>query len=663
MALVYFVSAWLVVEISSVVFEPLQIPEWALTLVILLALLGFPVILILAWVFDITDKGIQRTQPLEEEREGVSTAGSAPDAPPSRQSIAVLPFANIGDEKENEYFCDGLAEDVLIRLSRVKGIRVAARSSAFAFKGKHDDIRVIGEQLSVATVLEGTVRKAGDKVRITARLVNAADGYELWSGTYDRQLDDIFKVQDEISLAVVDAFQCSLVPDAEGEIPTRQTTENIEAYKLYLMGRHQFHKRNEASLQSAVNYFRQAIALDEEFALAYTGLSDAYLLLANHGAGYGNLPLQESVSLATPLVARALELDPELGEAHASRGHLLRLQGDHAGAEAELRRAMELNPDYPMAHVWLGLALGNKGRLKEARAEFQRAYELDPLSPIVNTNLGFDNLRFGHFEDARRQFMWVIDLDPAFPVAYSGMAQLERTLGNLRSALEWRQKAVNVSPNRSYYHCLLGGLRLEMGDIDGAEKAIEHAAVLAPDNPAVIEHKIALLIARAQHEALLRYTLDLLAEKPDDKLSLANVAQAYLLCGDLDQAASYYGQVSSLLIGWLNNSLVWNWSYPHALNYANTQAQLGRAGESEDLLAKCVSLVEALQEEGIANPEIQYVRAAIHALHDKNAEALAALREARSQGWRRAWWASRDPSLAGIAKDGAFTALLDSVSA
>ena len=469
-ALVYFVSAWLVVEVSSVVFEPLQIPEWALTLVILLALLGFPVILILAWVFDITDQGIQRTQPLEEEREGVSTAGSAPDASPSRRSIAVLPFANIGEEKENEYFCDGLAEDVLIRLSRVKGIRVAARSSAFAFKGKHDDIRVIGEQLSVATVLEGTVRKAGNKVRITTRLVNAADGYELWSGTYDRQLDDIFKVQDEISLAVVDAFQCNLVPDAEGEVPARQTTGNIEAYKLYLMGRHQFHKRNEASLQSAVGYFRQAIALDEEFALAYTGLSDAYLLLANHGAGYGNLPLHESVSLATPLVARALELDPELGEAHASRGHLLRLQGDHAGAEAELRRAMELNPDYPMAHVWLGLTLGNEGRLKEARAEFQRAYELDPLSPIVNTNLGFDNLRFGHFEDARRQFMWVIDLDPAFPVAYSGMAQLERTLGNLRSALEWRQRAVNVSPNRSYYYCLLGGLRLEMGDIDGRKR-------------------------------------------------------------------------------------------------------------------------------------------------------------------------------------------------
>ena len=322
------------------------------------------------------------------------------------------------------------------------------------------------------------------------------------------------------------------------------------------MGRHQFHRRNEASLQSAVHYFREAIALDEDFALAYTGLSDAYMLLANHGAGYGNIPLQESISLATPLVAKALELNPELGEAYASQGHLLRLQGDQTGAEEALRRAMELNPDYPMSHVWLGLTLSNQGRLKEARAEYQRAHELDPLSPIVNTNLGFDNLRFGHFEDARRQFMWVIDLDPAFPIAYSGMAQLERTLGNLRAAMEWRQKAVNASPNRSYYYCLLGGLRLEMGDIDGAEKAIEHAAGLTPDHPAVIEHKMALHIARSDYTALLGYTLDLLAAEPENELRMGNVALTYCLTDDFELAVEHYQRVRTVLIRWFNDALV-----------------------------------------------------------------------------------------------------------
>ena len=655
-ALVYFLGAWLVVEISSVVFEPLQIPEWALTLVILLALLGFPIILILAWVFDITDQGIQRTPPLENEEAPVEVPR------PSRQSVAVLPFSSIGEEKEGEYFCDGLAEDVLIRLSRVAGIRVAARSSAFAFKGKHDDIRVIGERLGVATVLEGTVRKASDKVRITARLVNAADGYEFWSDTYDRRLDDVFKVQDEISRAVVDAFQCNLLPEGECEIPARQTTENVEAYRLYLMGRHQFHKRNEASLQSAVDYFREAIALDEDFALAYTGLSDAYMLLANHGAGYGNLPLQESISLATPLVAKALELNPELGEAYASRGHLLRLQGDQAGAEEALRRAMELNPDYPMAHVWLGLTLSNQGRLKEARAEYQRAHELDPLSPIVNANLGFDNLRFGRFDDARRQFMWVIELDPAFPIAYSGMAQLERTLGNLRAALEWCEKAIVVSPNRSYYHCLLGGLCLVMGDTDRAEKAIEHAAVLAPGNPEVVEHKMAVWIARSNYETVLDYTRDLLAVKPDDPLRLGNVGMAHSLCGNYAQAAAHYQPVRAMLIGWLNDALVWNWSYPHALSYANTLARLGRDEEAEELLAECDSLLDALLSEGIANPEIHYTRAASHALRGRSAEALGALGEARDRGWRRTWWARHDPNVGRVANDPAFAAVLDSIS-
>jgi TolB-like protein len=243
-------------------------------------------------MFDITPAGIERTQALPEP--------VAPPAPAPDRSIAVLPFANLSQEIENEYFSDGLSEEIRNQLARVEGLRVAARTSSFAFKGRHEDVREIGRRLNVATVLEGGVRKHADTVRIDVQLVNATDGYQIWSETFERRLDDIFKLQSEVACAVINAVRPREV--VEDRPPLQPATVSFDAYNLYLLGRHHFHKRTEAALQRAVDYFEQAIERDPNYALAYSGLADAYTLLS---AGYyGNMPAARAIEHALRGAAR-----------------------------------------------------------------------------------------------------------------------------------------------------------------------------------------------------------------------------------------------------------------------------------------------------------------------------------------------------------------------
>ncbi|MGB5102057.1 MAG: hypothetical protein WBO04_01895 [Steroidobacteraceae bacterium] len=278
-----------------------------------------------------------------------------------------LPVANLGNEPSNEYFSDGLAEEIRKQLARVPGLRVAARSSSFAFKGRHEDVREIGRRLGVASVLEGGVRKHAGMVRIDVQLVNAVDGYQVWSETFERQLDDIFKLQTEVACAVIEAVR----PRAAGaERPRLEpATHSFDAYNLYLLGRHHFHKRNEAALRRAMDYFRQAIELDAGYALAYTGLADAYTLAST--GYYGDIPARESIANALPAVERALELAPMLAEAHASLGLIRHDQGDYAAA-------IEIDPAFQVPYSGMARLNAMKGSLEEALGWIDRAIERAP---------------------------------------------------------------------------------------------------------------------------------------------------------------------------------------------------------------------------------------------------------------------------------------------
>jgi TolB-like protein/tetratricopeptide (TPR) repeat protein len=333
-----------------------------------------------------------------------------PDAPPSElSSIAVLPFADLSPEKDQEYFCDGMTEEIIDALSKIGGIRVVARTSSFAFKGKQQDIREIGKKLNVAAVLEGSVRKDGNRLRVTAQLNSVADGYHLWSETYERELKDVFTVQDEISRAIVNTLQLKL---SGRIIQPNSSPENVETYELYLQGRYHWSRWRTEGAEQAIHYFEAAIQKDPKYAPAYAGVAYSYCWLGFFGA----LPPSEAMPKARQAAEKALSLDDSLAAAHTALAYVKALyEFDWPVAEREFKRAIELNAGDADAHFGYGIAyLSPQGRLDDAVREMQKARDLDPLSPVQANYLGLAYQFVGRRAEAMAQYKRALDLDPNF---------------------------------------------------------------------------------------------------------------------------------------------------------------------------------------------------------------------------------------------------------
>jgi adenylate cyclase len=420
----YGVVAWIIAEVSSVVFPVLLLPEWTVTFVVILLILGFPIAMILAWAYDIGPGGIERTPPLarsDTQRRvqawvayGLMLALAMgvlgwllwarlgpPPAPATYESIAVMPFANLSGDPANDYFSDGMAEELLNLLAQVPGLQVVARTSSFAYRGQNVDVREVGRALDVDTVLEGSVRQSGNRVRITAQLVDTSTGYHVWSRTYDRQMADIFAVQDEISSQIVAALSGRLGPRrAAGELAERSVpTESIEAYNLYLQARHQWKRRGAEPLRSSIQLFQKALAVDPEFARAWAGLAAAWLVLP----GYVGEELTLHHAEATAAARQALAHDPGVAEAHAVLAQIQSQEGDWTGAEAGFFFATSLDPNDSTTRHWYSMLLARAGRLTDALAQAEKALELDPASAIINYNLAQTLLAIGYDERAAEQ--------------------------------------------------------------------------------------------------------------------------------------------------------------------------------------------------------------------------------------------------------------------
>jgi serine/threonine-protein kinase len=325
-------------------------------------------------------------------------------------SIAVLPFVNMSPDPENEYFSDGLSEEIINALSKLEGLHVTARTSAFRFRGKDLDVREIGKQLNVSTVLEGSVRKAGNRLRITAQLINVADGYHLWSEKYDRELKDVFAIQDEISLAIVDKLKVKLLGDDKTRLAKRYT-ENSEVYDLYLKGRHELNTLTEEGIKRSLNYFQQAIQKDPNYALAYVGVASVYNVLANVGQFSSN----ETMPKAKSALLKALTLDDSLAEAHAWLGEVyLQYEWDWSSAEREIKRAIELKPNSPEAHQFYADYLIVTGSMEQASNEIERARDLDPLSTIPNTILAYQLFVLRQFDQVIEHCRKMLKTEPSF---------------------------------------------------------------------------------------------------------------------------------------------------------------------------------------------------------------------------------------------------------
>jgi serine/threonine-protein kinase len=381
-----------------------------------------------------------RFQRAADLRQALEESARALDRPVSLPSIAVLPFANLSADKENEYFSDGLAEDIIDALTKLPGLRVIARTSAFAFRGKEVDISEIGAKLKVATILEGSVRKAGNRIRVTAQLIKAADQSHLWSERYDRDMTDVFAIQDDISQAIVEKLRVRLA----GDRPlVKRHTQNVEAYNLFLRGRHCVLRMTPEALAKGKEYLEQAIALDPDYALAYTGMAEYYWTSAFWGFRDPKQFLPKAKSAAMEAASR----DDTLAEAHALSG-ILRgtVDFDWVGAEQEFRRALELNPASPIVRYWYGFFfLRPMGRLDEALSEVRRAVELDPLSAIYNTCLAHLYYARGQYDLAIAQHRRAMDLDPGWYVPHWLLAIQYAHIGMFEEAIASAQKACELS--------------------------------------------------------------------------------------------------------------------------------------------------------------------------------------------------------------------------
>jgi len=344
--------------------------------------------------------------------------------PPAGSSILVLPFEDVSPLRDQEYFCNGMTEELVNALAKVEGLRLVSRTSASQFRGKAIDVRKVGQQLNAGMVLEGSVRKEGARLRITARLVKVADGYNVWSGNYEREMTQVFALQEEISRAIVNALRIRLVGEG-GKRLIRQQTGSLDAYNSYLKGRYHWGKRTEGGLKTSIEHFGQAIAAEPGYAAAHAGLADSYALLAS----YGVLPPRDAMPKAKAAALKALALDETLAEAHASLGFVLSFYDwDWPAAEREYARAIELDPGYPTAHQWYSGLLRAVGRLDEALNEMKRAQDLDPLSLAAGRDMGRIFRSSRQNDRAIEQYRKVLELDPNFPSAYLhlGMAYEEK---------------------------------------------------------------------------------------------------------------------------------------------------------------------------------------------------------------------------------------------
>ena len=475
MAVLYAVAAWLIMQVAEVIIGLANLPEWIGPTILGVLAVGFPIALIFSWFYELTPEGISLEKDVRPGESTTHVTGRRMDfivismlaaavilfaydkwwiGPPPEKSIAVLAFKNMSGDPEQEYFSDGISEELLNVLARIPGLRVAARTSSFQFKGENRDIIDIGRQLNTAFVLEGSVRKAGLQIRITAQLIDARNGFHLWSETYDRELANIFALQDEISAAIVATLKERLGLQVESA-PRAIAAANSEAHEAYLRGRYLMVQRTQASIEGAVREFNIAIALDPDYALAHAELAIATLFSNRYS--FGDLTDSEAIARATPHAERAMALDPTLAEAHAATGWLLSASVQSSSEEilTHFRRAIQINPNYAIVYNWMAMFFLELGHYAEGFAAIKTAVRLDPLSIPTRANYIRQLIFRNRLEEADREIEKYASIAPSRAA----------TLQNWRTSLggEWANEVMGdlddwrITPGQAHWRDGLSG--------------------------------------------------------------------------------------------------------------------------------------------------------------------------------------------------------------
>jgi len=684
----YAVAVFVVLQLMDAAVEPLRIPDWLPTLVVIVLILGFPLVFILAWQLEITPEGIRKTRTAglltgaqntllfsmmtlgmvglgygfysyysgvflsEDPAEISGLLSQQREFVAPENSIAVLPFTDFSEDSSQGYFSDGISEEILNVLAKVKGLRVAARTSSFAFRGRDKDIREIGRLLNVGAVLEGSIRKAGDRIRLTAQLINVEDGYHIWSQSYDRELDDVFAIQDEVASSIATA----LVDSFEGlEQKPESRSRNLAAFEAYRTGRLHWWRRSPDELQKAITLFAKALEHDPSFAPAYAAMADSWLLLAM----YGNLTNMKATERAMPMIEKALEIDPQSAEAFAALG-LARWQiGQMDAAESALRQAVSLDDDYVPAFLWLGGLLGELGRLPEQSQVLQQAMAIDPLNELLAINFAGNLTSRGDYGAGKALLQDLIALRPDSATLLRILSTHAMKNGDLVDAWRYARQSYDLEPDSPVVIETLAGAWEKLGVIEKAEHLLQDGLEIASDNSGLRKNYFFLLLQQGRLEKAERMLVEQYGNGVE---GLPENLQNYyyfqkgmisFLAGDTDTATNLFERAISD-----DTEQSWNGDQVFFLTIsAAFQSDAGNLDLAEARLLAAERAVRRARINGVDDADIHYTESSINALRGRSEAALNSLKAAYDHGFRGAWLLEIDSRLDTLRNEPQFLAI------
>ena len=686
MAGLYLVGAWLLTQVAATLLPVFEAPGWVMKTIVGILAVSFIPAMIFAWVFELTPDGLKRDSEIPEAQSiapqtaqkmnrlivallvvaviyfGVDKFVLAPkreealvvettqaitekvaqqEKSENEKSIAVLPFVNMSTDPEQEFFSDGLSEEILNLLAQIGNLKVIGRTSSFAFKGKNEDLRLIGKTLGASYLLEGSVRKAGNELRITAQLIEAKSGTHVWSKSYDRKLENVFAIQSEIAGAIAEALKINLL-DRNQAIPVAQVAASLPAYELFLKARGLIHGRTRNGLESARELLDKALKLDPNYAPALAVQAQTLYMLNNTVGGYGNIPHEQAMAMAQPLLERALALDPKLAEAHAVQGLIFIVQRDFARAEAAMARALVLNPNLADALHWQALQLGGAGRLREALATRQRLDAIDPLNVANLWGLSVALRGSGKLTEARALTARMLRAFPDSPQSFGSQAFDLLAAGRLAEAQVPAARMLVLGSN--WAPALNAGLYFTLGDFN---------RVLSLHGTP--EFRSRALCALNRNDEAVAAARTRLAEKPDDQAAVESLLSTLSWAGRYDEVLALYRE---------------RWGDIKGLDAGLRLAETGplqsiaiaqRAKGQQQALATTLALwrkrLDFMRVQGYASGEFLMEEASVFALAGERATALKLLTRAIDLGYRDPLL-GRDPAFAELQGDPAFIAQL-----
>jgi TolB-like protein/Tfp pilus assembly protein PilF len=700
-AVLYAVTGWLILQAADVLLDLFGIPDWGMKLIAVLLALGFLPAVIISWVYEMTPEGIKKEADVDRSQsvtdqtgakinfviagllaitvgllayeqwapgdkmgsEQISQAKSdpSPDQPapvadpepaaetpePEGPSLAVLPFKNMSSDPEQEFFSEGLSDTLIHVLAQIKDLKVAARTSSFAFKDKEIDVRDIAGQLGVAAVLEGSVQKAGTQMRIIAQLIDAADGTHLWSGTFDRSTDNIFAIQDEIAQEVVKALKITLLSEEESRLANRHQP-TLEAYEQFLLGRKEMAKRLSATLEQAQAHFQKAVELDPEYALAYVNLGDSIWLQQEHG----EVSTAEAMALVEPIYAKALALQPDLGELQASLGMQAFNRNENDAGHQYFQRAIELSPNYATAYHWYAIHLDQEGKLEEAYQTMLTALELDPLSDIVRTNLIGYLRELGDIEASDRLLDEGLERSPEFTNYHVAKGAFLMVEGKMGEAIRWIRHANEIDPGKVQNLSFECSLLFQMPDPTAGQTCAENLYRNYPEKESAVIQKMVVMMRQQDFDGAIQFAQKYMEGKPAGGATAVQDASyyAHFLAGRWLDAKSLLAELNPELLD-PSGAKVHRANYDAAIDLAYIYLQTDKANQAAELIKQTWPFLKEGERFTGIGFWIEDVR--LHAMEGNLEQAKQMLAEAIEMGWRGGWYHSLflDPVLRPLHQD------------